>query len=244
MISILETEAMKNAIRLMGLLSALAIAGCARDVRADNSTTPATGNSTPAAAAVSRVTSAKAPAPAAEPEYREVVIPAGTKLGVRLNTGVGSKTSHAEEAVDATLISPLRIGGKQVLAAGSHVKGIVTAAQPAGKVKGRARIAVRFTTLTANGENYPIAAAVSRIAPATKGEDAAKIGIPAAGGAVIGGLVGGGKGAAIGAAAGGGAGAAVVLSTPGKEVSLPKGSVLALRLQKSVTVKVPVKANS
>jgi hypothetical protein len=54
-------------------------------------------------------------------------------------------------------------------------------------------------------------------------------------------LIGGKKGAAIGAAAGGGAGTAVVLSTPGKEVSLPRGSVVALRLQKAVTVRVPVK---
>jgi len=230
---------MKNAIWITGLLATVAVAACARDVRADNGTS-ATVSPAPAAT-VDSGTAAKASAPTPVAEYREVVIPAGTKIGVRLNTPVGSKTSRVEEPVDATIISPLRIRGTQVLPAGSHVKGIVTAAQPAGKVKGRARVAMRFTTITTDGENYPIAAQVSRLAPATKGEDAAKIGIPAAGGAVIGGLVGGGKGAAIGAAAGGGAGTAVVLSTPGKEVSLAKGSVLALRLQKSVTVKVPVK---
>ena len=54
--------------------------------------------------------------------------------------------------------------------------------------------------------------------PATKKDDAIKIGAPAAGGAIIGAIVGGGKGAAIGAAAGGGAGTAVVLSTRGKEI--------------------------
>ena len=72
-------------------------------------------------------------------------------------------------------------------------------------------------------ERYDIqTATVGRTAPATKKEDAIKIGAPAAGGAIIGAIVGGKKGAAIGTAAGGGAGTAVVLSTRGKEVQLPK----------------------
>ena len=49
------------------------------------------------------------------------------------------------------------------------------------------------------------------MAPATKKKDALKIGVPAAGGASIGALVGGKKGAGIGALAGGGAGTAYVL---------------------------------
>ena len=59
-----------------------------------------------------------------------------------------------------------------------------------------------------------------------------------AGGAIIGAIVGGKKGAAIGTAAGGGAGTAVVLSTRGKEVRLPKGSALTLRLSEPVTIRV------
>jgi len=105
-------------------------------------------------------------------------------------------------------------------------------------VKGRASFAVRFRTLTANRESYPIAALVSRTAPATKKADTAKIAVPAAGGAVIGSLIGGKKGAAAGAAVGGGAGTAAVLSTRGKEVGLARGSIVSLRLQRPVVVKV------
>ena len=61
------------------------------------------------------------------------------------------------------------------------------------------------------------------VAPATKASDAKTIGIPAAGGAVLGAVLGGKKGAAIGAAVGGGAGTAVVLTTAGKEVGLASG---------------------
>jgi hypothetical protein len=173
---------------------------------------------------------------------RDVTIPAGTRLRVRLNSSISSSASRVEQPVDATVIAAVRIGQTEALPVGSHVKGDVTVAERSGKVKGRARLAVAFRTLTvAGGASYPITAQYSRIAPATKGEDAAKIGIPAAGGAIVGGLIGGKKGAAEGAAVGGGAGTAVVLSTRGKEVRLPRGSVLSLRLQHSVTVRVPVK---
>ena len=80
--------------------------------------------------------------------------------------------------------------------------------------------------------------AVGRTAPATKKKDALEIGGGAAGGALIGALVGGKKGALIGSAAGGGAGTAVVLSTRGKEIHLPRGAALTLQLVKPLTVKV------
>ena len=66
-----------------------------------------------------------------------------------------------------------------------------------------------------------------------------KIGIPAAGGAAIGGLIGGKKGALIGAGAAGGAGTAVVLSTRGEEVGIGRGAALTLRLASPITVPVP-----
>src|SRR5947207_1029502 len=75
-------------------------------------------------------------------------------------------------------------------------------------------------------------------AQATKKKDALEIGGGAAGGALIGGLIGGKKGALIGTAAGGGAGTAVVLSTRGKEIHLPRGSAMTLKLLKPLTVRV------
>ncbi len=65
-----------------------------------------------------------------------------------------------------------------------------------------------------------------------------EIGAPAAGGAIIGALLGGKQGALVGTAVGGGAGTAVVLSTRGKEVHLAKGSALAVKLVEPITVRV------
>ena len=79
----------------------------------------------------------------------------------------------------------------------------------------------------------------SAVAPATKKKDALTIGAPAAGGAIIGGLLGGKKGAGIGALAGGGGGTAVVLSTRGKEVRIGRGATLNVTLTEPVAIRVP-----
>ncbi len=179
-------------------------------------------------------------APAAK-DVREVTIPAGTVLPVVLDTSVGSATSHVEEPVHAHLAAPIVVHGVTALPTGSRVSGIVTDATRSGRVKGRAHVALRFDSLTPAGreQRYSIhTSAVGRTAESTKEKDALEIGAPAAGGALIGALVGGKKGAAIGGAAGGGAGTAVVLSTRGKEVAMPKGAALKLRLTEPVTVRV------
>jgi hypothetical protein len=232
---------MKKLLWLVTVGTALGLAACSRNVNAQNAGAAGLASAQTSSAVRVADTKPAAPAVASDLRYREVSLPAGTKIGVRMNSSVSSYASRVEEPVDATVIAPVRIGQSAVVPAGSHVRGDVVVAERSARVKGRARLDVRFRTLTVGSESYPIAAEVSRVAPATKLKDAEKIAIPAAGGAVIGAIVGGKKGAAIGAAAGGGAGTAVVLSTPGKEVSIPKGSVVALRLQKAVTVRVPVK---
>jgi hypothetical protein len=179
------------------------------------------------------------------PVVQEVTLPAGTALPLRLETTVASDASSVEDTVRATLRQPLVLDDKQVLPVGTDVSGVVTAARRSAKVKGRALVAFRFTRLTVDEESYPIRTRViSRQAPGTKAKDAKTIGIPAAGGAVVGGIIGGKKGAAIGGAAAGGAGTAVVLSTRGKEVRLPAGTNITARLSEPLTVRVPLKPDA
>jgi hypothetical protein len=172
---------------------------------------------------------------------REVTIPAGTELPIVLDTTIGSDTSSIETPVRAHLSRAVSLDGEAVLAEGSSVTGVVTDAKRSGKVKGLAHVAVRFDTIVPAGDNdrYRIqTAAVGRTAAATKKEDAIKIGAPAAGGAIIGAIVGGGKGAAIGTAVGGGAGTGVVMSTRGKEIRLPVGSALRIKLTEPLTIRL------
>jgi hypothetical protein len=183
---------------------------------------------------------ADAAAPGAD-AWRDITLPAGTRLVVVLDTAVGSDTSRVEQPVTAHLSRPIRMQGRTVLAEGTRVSGVVTDATRSAKVKGRAHVAMRFDSLTPRGDDqrYTIrTASVGRTAQGTKQKDALEIGAPAAGGAIVGALLGGKKGALIGTAVGGGAGTAVVLSTRGKEVHLPKGAALTLRLAAPVTVRV------
>ncbi len=174
--------------------------------------------------------------------HRSVTVPSGTLLPVELSSAIASDSSRVEDPVRATLRRALVVDGVQVLPAGTRVLGVVTSVERAARVKGRARVAFRFTAIAPPGDAGRIAIRtepVSRLAPATKKQDAAKIGGAAAGGAIVGGILGGGDGAAKGAAIGGAAGTGVVLSTRGAEIRLGPGAPVAVRLAAPLTLQVP-----
>jgi hypothetical protein len=183
-----------------------------------------------------------ATAPAAEEErYRTVTVPAGTTLSLVLQSSVSSDTSSVEDRVAATLRRPLVVNGVTVAPAGASVSGYVTESTRSGRVKGRARVGVRFTSLRARDGVHNIrTATISRQARATKKQDATKIGIGAGAGAVVGAVAGGKKGAAIGSAVGGAGGTGVVLATRGEEVALGTGTIVTTRLTAPLTVRVRV----
>jgi hypothetical protein len=168
-----------------------------------------------------------------------ITIPAGTTMRVRLESNVGSDISSASDRVRGRLAQPLLIEGRTAIPAGSGVSGTVVEAVEAGRVKGRGRLSLRFTSITSarTDDTYRIRTRTwTKIAPGTKQKDAATIALPAAGGAVVGALTGGKKGAAIGAAVGGGAGTAVVLSTRGKDVRLGEGAIVVVRLSEPLVI--------
>jgi hypothetical protein len=178
---------------------------------------------------------------AAAPSYREVTIPSGTTLSLSLTSAVASDTSRVEDAVGAELTQAVTVDGRDVLPAGSTMAGQVTSAEASGRVKGRAQVAFRFNTLTTGGTKYDVqTAGISRMAAATKSEDATKIGIGAGAGAVVGGLLGGKSGAAKGAAVGGGAGTGLVLATKGQEMRLAPGADVTTTLTAPLTVRVRI----
>ena len=175
------------------------------------------------------------------PVYREVTIPAGTTLRLDLASSIASDTSKVEDPVSARVREAVVVGGQTVVPAGASLAGVVTDVADSGRVKGRARIAYRFNSLTVDDEKYDIATApTSHMAEATKKQDATKIGIGAGAGAAIGAVLGGGSGAAKGAAIGGGAGTGVVLATKGKEVRLGPGANVTTKLTSPLTVRVKV----
>jgi hypothetical protein len=175
--------------------------------------------------------------------YRTVTLPAGTVIPLALDSYVASDTSRVEGPVRAHVRQPIVVNGVVAIPAGSALVGHVTNAERGGRVSGRANVAFRFDSLSPARANEHVAirtSVVSRTARSTKGRDVKTIAIPAAGGAVVGAIVGGRKGAAIGAAAGGGGGTAVAMATRGPEVRLGRGYSATVRLLSPITVRVPV----
>jgi hypothetical protein len=190
------------------------------------------------AGAFSLVTAVVAGAgPIARHGSREVTLPAGTVLPLTLDSYVASDTSRIDSPVHAHLRRSVVAQGVAVLPAGARISGYVTNATRSAKVKGRALVGFRFTTLAVEGDHYDIETSrYVREARGTKGRDAKTIGIPVGAGAIIGAIADGKKGAAIGSAVGGGAGTAVVLSTRGKEVRMGRGAAVAVRLLRPLRV--------
>jgi hypothetical protein len=134
-------------------------------------------------------------------------------------TAVASDDSRVEDPVHAKLLTPIRVDGATVIPAGAVFGGSVVSAVRSGRVKGRASVGFRFDRVTLHNERYEIKTdRVSRVARATKRNDATRVGIGAGAGALVGAIAGGGKGAAIGSVVGGSAGTGVVLATRGDDV--------------------------
>jgi len=211
--------------------------------RSDFASSAPAATAAPAAISSSSGGPSESAAPAssgATASYREVTLPVGTVLPVDLETSVGSDISRVEQPVHGRVRRAIVAHGVEVIPAGAAISGYVTAADRPGKVKGLGHVAFRFTQLDTPGAGTSriSTATISRTAPPTKKQDAMKIGAPAAAGAAIGALVGGGGGAAKGAVIGGAAGTGYVLSTRGKEVRVGKGADLSVKLTAPLTVRV------
>jgi len=186
---------------------------------------------------------APAPAPGAEqappppPPPPPIVIPAGTNITVRMGETLGSKTAQDGQTFTGVLANGIASKGKVVIPAGAGVTGVVSDAKSAGKFKGEAIIAIRVTTINVKG--VPTSVGTDEYCVTQKGKGkrtAVVIGGGTAGGALIGGLAGGGKGALIGGLVGAGAGTAGAAFTGNKELTIPAESAVSFKTTTKITI--------
>jgi len=161
-----------------------------------------------------------------------VEVPVGTEMDVRLTDSLDSGKAMVEDRFEGTTVNDLRVDGRVAIPAGAVVRGVVTAVDPATRTNRTARMTLSFDQVTVNGQAHPIRGTVTEAIEGSgiKGE-AGRLGVGAGAGAVIGGLLGGVKGALLGVAIGG---AGTLAATEGKEVRVPQGSVLRVRLDSPV----------
>ena len=129
-------------------------------------------------------------------------------------------------------------GGGTVFPRGAHVVGTVVASKGQGKFKGSGALGIQVTSISG------MQVSVSEYEKEQKGKGkrtAGFIGGGAGGGALIGGLAGGGKGALIGGLVGAGAGTAAAAFTGNKDVVIPSESTISFHLTAPVTITVQPK---
>jgi hypothetical protein len=165
-------------------------------------------------------------------------VPAGTTLSVRLGTPISSKTSTAGQSFNGTLVNSVTVKGSRAIPSGSAVSGTVTDAKSAGKFKGAASLGLTLQSITVHGRTYEISTDTFSQQTTGKGKrTAGLVGGGAGGGALIGGLAGGGKGALIGGLVGAGAGTAgAALTGNNRDISLTPETTLSFKLANSLTL--------
>ncbi len=156
------------------------------------------------------------------------VIPTGTEIDARLQTQLSSETAQVEDRFEATTVVDLYRGNEVLIPAGSVLRGVVRTVNKATRTDRRGEMTVSFDQVSVRGRTYPMRGTVTDTiqSEGMKGE-VGRIGAGSAIGGVIGGILGGVKGALIGVLIGGGG---TIAATPGKDVTLPPGTILRVRL--------------
>ena len=180
------------------------------------------------------------PPPPPAPEFVDLTVPSDAVLGLQIERTVSSELARVEDKVDARVTRDVRVTDRIAIPAGSTVRGSVTEVDRGGRMKGKARLAIRFHTIVlADGTQVALKTdPVVREGESPGGESAAKVGGAAIGGAILGAILGGGKGAAIGGAVGAGAGTAAAMTNDRSRATLTAGTTVTVRMQAPVTVTV------
>ena len=172
-------------------------------------------------------------------------IPAGTHIDLTINDELSSRKNKPGDTFTAKVHSDVRDpSGAVVIAAGSTVNGSVVAVKPAPNRRTPGTLTLALSTIETNGKTFPIRATIDSVATEYRtqpinGGDAAKVGIGAAAGAVIGQVLSKNtKGTVIGAVVGGIAGAGVAAETKDMDIVLPGGAHILVTVTEPLKVAV------
>jgi hypothetical protein len=186
---------------------------------------------------------APAPAPAPRPAAAPASLASGTMIKATMDDSISSRKNKAGQTVTATTIEDLKDGsGRTVVPAGSTISMTITAIKESeNKSDKTGTLTLSVADITVNGKTYGLSAEIDSIARSLQGRktnegDIAKVGAGTAVGAVVGRVIGGStKGAVIGGVIGGAVGTQRAIETKDRDVVVPAGSRIILRLTEKFT---------
>jgi hypothetical protein len=208
----------------------------------------------PAPAAPSAPASAAPPAAAtaasATTKPAMVEVPGGTHIPLVLHNAISTRSARPGDPVYFETLFPVMIDGHVVIPAGSYMSGEVTEAKRAGRVKGRAELGIKLTTIilpnsymvdlnavpsnAGSGGSETVNNEGKVVGDTDKASDAGTVIKSTAAGAGIGAIAGSARGAGIGAGVGAAAGLGAVLLSRGPDAELPRGSTLEVVIDRSI----------
>jgi len=175
---------------------------------------------------------------ASAPAESSLTLAEGTELDLRLEDSLTSETANVGDRFEAVVAAPVLKGDRVVVDAGTRFRGRVELVDQAGRGTDRtARLVLGIDQVEIDGKTHEVKGTIVGASEDLKtgiGSEVKKIGIGAGLGSVLGAILGGKKGAVIGATVGG---AGVILGTEGKEVELPRGTILKLRLDRDLALR-------
>jgi hypothetical protein len=172
----------------------------------------------------------------APPGYAAASVPAGTVIHAALQDSIHSRLDVAGRTVAAKVMQNVTgPDGRTLIPAGAPVQLTVTQVRP-GRGDRQGALEIRPDSITLGGASRKLEARLQSVpyelrGRGVTGEDAAKVGVGAAGGAVVGRVLGGNsKGTVIGGVLGAAGGAVVASQTAAKDVVVKARTPVALVL--------------
>jgi hypothetical protein len=163
---------------------------------------------------------------------------AGTEFTAVTTSQISSGTNKQGDIVTATVGTAVKDSrGRVVIPAGSELRMRIAAIRESeNKSDQTGTLTLEPTEVVIGGQSYPLVASISSLETqlvdrGTNVGDVAKVGGGAAAGAVVGRVLGGStKGAVIGGIIGGAVGAQRAVETQDRDVVVPEGTTMTLRL--------------
>ncbi len=187
---------------------------------------PDTASTADTGFSVARDTASPSPRPATTSSAVGArTLPIGTEIHAALDDSINSRTDTTGRVITAVVMENVTgSDGKTLIAAGAPVRFTVTRLSAAKSKTSQGRLVLQVDSIGMSGQLRKVSASVQPVPHELRGRgvgtsEAAKVGVGAAGGAVLGRVLGGNtKGAVIGGVVGAAGGAVVASQTASRDV--------------------------
>lgn len=190
-----------------------------------------------------------------EDNANTVTVQEGTTMRVALESTLSTKTARPGDRFSVTVREPIYVNGKEAVPYGTRIEGRVAQVEKPGRVHGVGKLDIAFERIMLqNGFTETIVASTAGAestdktkvgregtisGPSSRKRDTAEVAAAGGVGAGIGAIAGGAKGTAIGGGVGAIIGLADSMRRRGKDLELPAGTPLIIRLDRPLTLQVP-----